>query len=58
MARSRIVAASTTVTPGFGKKRPAPTQRDLRDALTAIVAGKKVPTPRTEAVGCSVPDLR
>jgi peroxiredoxin len=44
--------------PGFGKKRPAPTQRDLRDALTAIVAGEKVPTPRTEAVGCSVPDLR
>jgi hypothetical protein len=43
---------------GFGKKRPAPTQRDLRDALTAIVAGEKVPTPRTEAVGCSVPDLR
>jgi peroxiredoxin len=44
--------------PGFGKKRPAPTQRDLRDALTAIIAGKKVFTPRTEAVGCSVPDLR
>lgn len=43
---------------GFGKKRPEPTQRDLRDALTAIIAGKKVPTPRTEAVGCSVPDLR
>ena len=25
---------------GFGKKRPVPTQRDLRDALTAIAAGE------------------
>jgi hypothetical protein len=43
---------------GFGKKRPVPTQRDLRDALTAIAAGEAVLTTRTEAVGCSVPDLQ
>ncbi|MFN7733852.1 MAG: redoxin family protein [Pirellula sp.] len=41
----------------FGKKRIVPTQRDLRDALTAIAAGEAVLTTRTEAVGCSVPDL-
>lgn len=39
-------------------KRPAPTQCDLHDALTAIFAGKKPLTPRIEAVVCSVPDLR
>jgi thiol-disulfide isomerase/thioredoxin len=43
--------------PGLGKKRQAPTQRDLRDALSAVLAGKAVPVPRTEAVGCSIPDL-
>ena len=43
---------------GFGKKHPVPTQRDLRDALTTIMAGEAVLTTRTEAVGCSVPDLQ
>lgn len=43
--------------PGLGKKKQAPKQRDLRDALTAIVSGGTVPTPRTEAVGCSLPTL-
>lgn len=43
--------------PGLGKKKQAAKQRDLRDALTAIVAGGTVPTPRTEAVGCSLPTL-
>jgi len=43
--------------PGLGKKRPAPKERDLRDAMTAILAGKAVPVARTQAVGCSIPDL-
>ena len=37
--------------PGLGKKRQAPTQRDLRDALSAVLAGKPVRVPRTKAVG-------
>ncbi len=43
--------------PGLGKKRQAPKQRDLRDALSAVIAGEPVLTPRTEAVGCSLPVL-
>jgi thiol-disulfide isomerase/thioredoxin len=43
--------------PGLGKKRQAPSQRDLRDALSAILAGEPVPAARTQAVGCSIPDL-
>lgn len=43
--------------PGLGKKRQAPTTRDLRDAVAAVLDGKPVPAPRTEAVGCSIPDL-
>jgi peroxiredoxin len=43
--------------PGLGKKRQAPSQRDLRDALSAILAGESVQVSRTEAVGCSIPDL-
>jgi thiol-disulfide isomerase/thioredoxin len=42
---------------GLGKKRQVPSQRDLRDALTAIVAGEKVVISRTDAVGCYIPDL-
>jgi protein-disulfide isomerase len=41
----------------FGKDRPAPTKRDLEDALTAIVAGKIVATKETRAVGCILSDL-
>jgi thiol-disulfide isomerase/thioredoxin len=43
--------------PALGKKRPAPTRRDLRDALAAVLAGERVAVARTEAVGCSIPDL-
>ncbi|AWM36395.1 Thiol-disulfide oxidoreductase ResA [Gemmata obscuriglobus] len=42
---------------GLGKKRPAPKTHDLRDALTAVLDGKPVLNARTEAVGCSIPDL-
>jgi hypothetical protein len=41
----------------LGRERPAPTQRDLFDALTAIVAGKPAPHPKTQAVGCYISDL-
>jgi hypothetical protein len=41
----------------LGKKRAVPGQRDLRDALSAVVAGKAVKVARTEAVGCTIPDL-
>jgi mono/diheme cytochrome c family protein/peroxiredoxin len=43
--------------PSLGKKRQVASQKDLRDAITAIVAGEKVQVARTEAVGCSIPDL-
>jgi hypothetical protein len=41
----------------LGRERPAPTQRDLFEALTAIVAGKPVPHATTQAVGCYISDL-
>ncbi|HEY7152841.1 MAG TPA: redoxin family protein [Gemmataceae bacterium] len=43
--------------PEIGVKRRAPTRRDLRDALKAVLAGKPVPTARTKAVGCSIADV-
>ena len=36
----------------FGKSRVAPSKRDLREALDAILSGKPVATPVTKAVGC------
>jgi thiol-disulfide isomerase/thioredoxin len=41
----------------LGRERPAPTQRDLFDTLTAIAAGKPVPHAKTQAVGCFISDL-
>jgi hypothetical protein len=38
----------------FGKERPAPTQRDLEQALEAILSGKPVLSSRTTAVGCYI----
>jgi peroxiredoxin len=40
----------------YGKRRPAPTQRDLRDALDAILQGKSVATPTTKVIGCHLPE--
>ncbi|BCM90905.1 hypothetical protein IAD21_02768 [Abditibacteriota bacterium] len=40
----------------YGKKRAQPSQRDLRDALDAIVAGRPVPHPTTTAIGCFIPE--
>lgn len=40
----------------FGKKRFEPSQRDLRAALDATLAGRRVPNPTTKAIGCYIPD--
>lgn len=40
----------------YGKRRPAPTKRDLREALDAILAGKAVANPTTKVIGCYLPD--
>jgi thiol-disulfide isomerase/thioredoxin len=40
----------------FGVDRPQPTVRDLDDALAAVLAGKPVPHPVTQAVGCYLAD--
>ena len=42
----------------FGKRRPAPTARDLEDLLTAVVKGEKVKFKTTPAVGCYISDLK
>jgi len=42
----------------LGKRRTVVTSHDLRDALEAILAGKPVPQPRSEAVGCPIPEMR
>jgi hypothetical protein len=41
----------------LGVQRPAPTRRDLEDALTAVLAGKAVQPQTTQAVGCVIADL-
>lgn len=40
----------------FGKKRARATQRDLREALDAVLKGEPVPHPKTTAVGCFIPE--
>lgn len=42
---------------GLGDRRNNVTAHDLRDAIEAVLAGKPVPHPRVEAIGCSIPDL-
>jgi len=41
----------------FGKDRPAPTTRDLENALDAVVGGKPVAVAETQAVGCILSDF-
>jgi len=44
----------------LGRRRQAATVHDLRDALDAVLSGREVSTPRTEAHGCYItrPDSR
>jgi peroxiredoxin len=39
----------------IGNVRYAATRNDLREALDAVLAGKPVPNPKTQAVGCVIP---
>jgi ribosomal protein L35AE/L33A len=41
----------------FGVDRPAATEHDLHDAIAAVVAGKPVAHPKTQAVGCYIADF-
>jgi hypothetical protein len=40
----------------LGKTRQHVTSHDLRDALDAVLAGRPVPHPETEAIGCFIVD--
>ncbi len=41
-----------------GRKRPlGATRHELRDALTALMAGKEIQVKRTEPVGCDLPQV-
>jgi thiol-disulfide isomerase/thioredoxin len=39
----------------FGKRRPAPTQWYLRQALDAVLSGKPVAIPSVKPIGCFIP---
>lgn len=42
----------------FGKERPAATQHDLEDVLTAVLAGKPVANSHQPAIGCYISDAQ
>lgn len=42
---------------GIGIERPLATRHDLREAIAATIAGRPVPEPFTQAVGCFVVDF-
>jgi peroxiredoxin len=42
----------------FNIRRPEPTRFDLREALDAVLAGKPVPHPRTNAFGCAINSVK
>lgn len=42
----------------LGKPRRVVTVHDLRDALDAVLAGKRVPQPETTALGCHIAEPR
>lgn len=42
----------------FGRARPQPLKRDLREALEAVLAGRAVVPQTTPAIGCIIADLR
>jgi hypothetical protein len=42
----------------LGRERPAASRRDLREALTALLAGRRIAPARTQAVGCFIADMK
>jgi len=38
----------------FDKRRAAPTESDLRNAIDAVLAGRPVARPKTDVVGCGI----
>ena len=42
----------------LGRERTSPTTRDLRNAITAALAGRRVSPSRTQAVGCFIADMK
>jgi hypothetical protein len=44
--------------PAIGKRRNAPSHRDLREALASILVGTEIAVPRTSAVGCYITELK
>jgi hypothetical protein len=42
----------------LGRQRRVVTSHDLRDAIDALIGGRAVPHPETEAVGCFIPQIR
>jgi len=42
----------------YGKRRPEPMQRNLRNALDAILQGKEVAMPTTKVIGCYLPEVK
>lgn len=42
----------------FGVQRPRATELDLREALDATLAGRRVPHPFTKSIGCAIPHLQ
>ncbi len=41
----------------IGKARPAARTHDLEDAISAVLAGRAVAQPETQAIGCSLADV-
>ena len=39
----------------YGKRRRTPQSHDLKDAIESFLAGEKIETPKTKAVGCYIP---
>lgn len=42
----------------LGRERASPTTRDLRNAIAAALAGRRVSPARTQAVGCFIADMK
>ncbi|HKQ59794.1 MAG TPA: redoxin family protein [Candidatus Polarisedimenticolaceae bacterium] len=42
----------------IGQERKAATSNDLEMAIEAVLAGRRVPKPRTRAVGCFIADMK